>query len=65
MLTENNTLNWLRFMRLILSDKECSKKINRFISRNSHGTHQEISKRIYDRYCKELLQVDYDIWKEL
>lgn len=52
MLTENNTLNWLRFMRLILNDKECTKKINKFIKKSSHGTSQETSRRIYNKYCK-------------
>lgn len=52
MLTENNTLNWLRFMRDILDNEKCSKQINKFILKNSHGTTKEISKRIYDRYCK-------------
>lgn len=52
MLTENNTLNWLRFMRDILDDKECTQKINNFIKKSSHGTHQDTSKRIYNKYCK-------------
>lgn len=52
MLTKNNTLNWLRFMRDILDDKECSEKINKFILKNSHGTAREVSERIYRRYCK-------------
>ena len=52
MLTENNTLNWLRFMRDVLDDRECSEKINKFILRNAHGTTKDISKRIYNNYCK-------------
>lgn len=52
MLTENNTLNWLRFMRDVLDDKECTKKINDFIKNSSHGSSQDTSKRIYNKYCK-------------
>lgn len=52
MLTENNTLNWIRFMRLILDDKECSKQINSFIKKEKGISFKYTSANIYKKYCK-------------
>lgn len=52
MLTENNTLNWIRFMRDILDDKECTQKINNFIQREKGTSKEYTSAKIYRKYCK-------------
>lgn len=52
MLTENNTLNWIRFMRLILNDKECSRQINSFIRKEKGISNEYTSAKIYRKYCK-------------
>lgn len=52
MLTEYNTLNWIRFMRLILDDKECTQKINKFIRKETGNGFRYTSKNIYNKYCK-------------
>lgn len=52
MLTENNTLNWLRFMRDVLDNKEDTKLINDFIYKHWGHSAKYTSRIIYNKYCK-------------
>lgn len=52
MLNDKNTVNWLRFVRDILDDKDCKKKINNFIYKHYHNNSGYTSKLIYNKYCK-------------
>lgn len=52
MLTENNTLNWLRFMRDVLGNKEDTKLINDFIYKHWSHSAKYTSRIIYNKYCK-------------
>ena len=52
MLTENNTLNRIRFIRDVLDDKECTKKINEFIRKENGTSFEYTSAKIYRKYCK-------------
>ena len=52
MLNEKNTVNWLRFIRDVLDDKECKQKINTFIKKHYHNNPKYTSHLIYNRYCK-------------
>ena len=52
MLNDKNTVNWLRFVRDILNDKDCKKKINSFIYKHYHNNPTYTSHLIYNKYCK-------------
>lgn len=52
MLTQYNTLNWVRFLRHIIDDKECKQKIKRFIYSHYNKNNRYTSYLMYNRYCK-------------
>jgi len=51
--TENNTLNWLIFIRDIMPDKEVSKKITKFVWKEYHDSLEWTSKNLYRKYIKD------------
>lgn len=52
MITEYNLINWLRFGARILNNKECKKKIHRFIYRHYNTDNRTTSRAIYKKYWK-------------
>lgn len=51
--TENNTLNWLIFIRDIMPDKEVSDKITKFVWKEYHNSKEWTSKNLYRKYIKD------------